>query len=213
MKKFEELRKMSNVAERKEWLGKMTKSELISYYEQGFDKKISATFLNSKKKVEIVQAILTLFDNIRRGEAFDNMGKKKSVESCPTPKKNVVENPTPKKNVVENPTPKKNVVEKRPTPTKKAVEIPTPKKNADEKNPNAPKIKFEELRKLSNNAEVRAYLEKMSKPQLISYYESQFDKKISASYLKSKTKEKVVESVMNFYDTIRRSEAMENIIV
>ena len=203
MKKFEELRKMSNAVERKEWLGKMTKSELISYYEQGFDKKISATFLNSKKKVEIVQAILTLFDNIRRGEAFDNMGKKKSVENYPTPKKNVVENPTPKK----------NVVEKRPTPTKKAVEIPTPKKNADEKNPNAPKIKFEELRKLSNNAEVRAYLEKMSKSQLISYYESQFDKKISASYLKSKTKEKVVESVMNFYDTIRRSEAMENIIV
>ena len=202
MKKFEELRKMSNAVERKEWLGKMTKSELISYYEQGFDKKISATFLNSKKKVEIVQAILTLFDNIRRGEAFDNMGKKKSVESYPTPKKNVV-----------NPTPKKNVVEKRPTPTKKAVEIPTPKKNADEKNPNAPKIKFEELRKLSNNAEVRAYLEKMSKSQLICYYESQFDKKISASYLKSKTKEKVVESVMNFYDTIRRSEAMENIIV
>ena len=203
MKKFEELRKMSNVAERREWLGKMTKSELISYYEQGFDKKISATFLNSKKKVEIVQAILTLFDNIRRGEAFDNMGQKKSVEKRPTPTKKVVENPTPKK----------NVVEKRPTPTKKVVEIPTPKKDAVEKNPNAPKIKFEELRKLSNNYEVRAYLEKMSKPQLISYYESQFDKKISASYLKSKTKEKVVESVMNYYDTIRRSEAMENIIV
>ena len=203
MKKFEELRKMSNVAERREWLGKMTKSELISYYEQGFDKKISATFLNSKKKVEIVQAILTLFDNIRRGEAFDNMGQKKSVEKRPTPTKKVVENPTPKK----------NVVEKRPTPTKKVVEIPTPKKDAVEKNPNAPKIKFEELRKLSNNYEVRAYLEKMSKPQLISYYESQFDKKITASYLKSKTKEKVVESVMNYYDTIRRSEAMENIIV
>ena len=201
MKKFEELRKMSNAVERKEWLGKMTKSELISYYEQGFDKKISATFLNSKKKVEIVQAILTLFDNIRRGEAFDNMGQKKSVEK----------NPIPTKKVVENPTPKKNVVEKRPTPTKKAVEIPTPKKDAVEKNPNAPKIKFEELRKLSNNAEVRAYLEKMSKPQLISYYESQFDKKISASYLKSKTKEKVVESVMNYYDTIRREEAMEKI--
>ena len=173
MKKFEELRKMSNAVERKEWLGKMTKSELISYYEQGFDKKISATFLNSKKKVEIVQAILTLFDNIRRGEAFDNMGQKKSVD-------------------------------------KKAVENP-PKKNADEKNPNAPKIKFEELRKLSNNAEVRVYLEKMSKPQLISYYESQFDKKISASYLKSKSKEKVVESVMNYFDTIRREEAMEKI--
>ena len=203
MKKFEELRKMSNVAERKEWLGKMTKSELISYYERGFDKKISATFLNSKKKIEIVQAILTLFDNIRRGEAFDNMGQKKSVENYPTSTKKAVENPTPKK----------NVVEKRPTPTKKAVENPTPKKNVDEKNPNAPKIKFEELRKLSNNAEVRAYLEKMSKSQLICYYESQFDKKISASYLKSKTKEKVVESVMNFYDTIRRSEAMENIIV
>ena len=203
MKKFEELRKMSNVAERREWLGKMTKSELISYYEQGFDKKISATFLNSKKKVEIVQAILTLFDNIRRGEAFDNMGQKKSVEK----------NPIPTKKVVENPTPKKNVVEKRPTPTKKAVEIPTPKKNVDEKNPNAPKIKFEELRKLSNNAEVKAYLEKMSKPQLISYYESQFNKKITASYLKSKSKEKVVESVMNYYDTIRREEAMENIVV
>ena len=203
MKKFEELRKMSNVAERKEWLGKMTKSELISYYEQGFDKKISATFLNSKKKIEIVQAILTLFDNIRRGEAFDNMGKEKSVEK----------NPTPTKKAVENPTTKKNIVEKRPTPTKRAVENPTTKKKVDEKNPNAPKIKFEELRKLSNNAEVRAYLEKMSKSQLISYYESQFDKKISASYLKSKTKEKVVESVMNFYDTIRRSEAMENIIV
>ena len=203
MKKFEELRKMSNVAERREWLGKMTKSELISYYEQGFDKKISATFLNSKKKVEIVQAILTLFDNIRRGEAFDNMGQKKSVEK----------NPIPTKKVVENPTPKKNVVEKRPTPTKKVVEIPTPKKDVVEKNPNAPKIKFEELRKLSNNYEVRAYLEKMSKPQLISYYESQFDKKITASYLKSKSKEKVVESVMNYYDTIRRSEAMENIIV
>ena len=203
MKKFEELRKMSTVAERREWLGKMTKSELISYYEQGFDKKISATFLNSKKKVEIVQAILTLFDNIRRGEAFDNMGQKKSVEK----------NPIPTRKVVENPTPKKNVVEKRPTPTKKVVEIPTPKKDVVEKNPNAPKIKFEELRKLSNNYEVRAYLEKMSKPQLISYYESQFDKKISASYLKSKTKEKVVESVMNYYDTIRRSEAMENIIV
>lgn len=203
MKKFEELRKMSNVAERREWLGKMTKSELISYYEQGFDKKISATFLNSKKKVEIVQAILTLFDNIRRGEAFDNMGQKKSVENYPTSTKKAVENPTPKK----------NVVEKRPTPTKKAVEIPTPKKNVDEKNPNAPKIKFEELRKLSNNAEVKAYLEKMSKPQLISYYESQFNKKITASYLKSKSKEKVVESVMNYYDTIRREEAMENIVV
>ena len=203
MKKFEELRKMSTVAERREWLGKMTKSELISYYEQGFDKKISATFLNSKKKIEIVQAILTLFDNIRRGEAFDNMGQKKSVEK----------NPIPTRKVVENPTPKKNVVEKRPTPTRKIVEIPTPKKDVVEKNPNAPKIKFEELRKLSNNYEVRAYLEKMSKPQLISYYESQFDKKISASYLKSKTKEKVVESVMNYYDTIRRSEAMENIIV
>ena len=203
MKKFEELRKMSTVAERREWLGKMTKSELISYYEQGFDKKISATFLNSKKKVEIVQAILTLFDNIRRGEAFDNMGQKKSVEK----------NPIPTKKVVENPTPKKNVVEKNPIPTKKVVEIPTPKKDVVEKNPNAPKIKFEELRKLSNNYEVRAYLEKMSKPQLISYYESQFDKKITASYLKSKSKEKVVESVMNYYDTIRRSEAMENIVV
>ena len=73
--------------------------------------------------------------------------------------------------------------------------------------------KFKELRKLPNNAEVRAYLEKMSKSQLISYYESQFDKKISATYLKNKSKEKVVESVMNFYDTIRRSEAMENIKV
>ena len=73
--------------------------------------------------------------------------------------------------------------------------------------------KFKELRKLPNNAEVRAYLEKMSKPQLISYYESQFDKKISASYLKSKSKEKVIESIMNYYHTIRREEAMENIIV
>ena len=71
--------------------------------------------------------------------------------------------------------------------------------------------KFKELRKLPNNAEVRAYLEKMSKPQLISYYESQFDKKISASYLKSKSKEKVVESIMNYYHTIRREEAMEKI--
>ena len=73
--------------------------------------------------------------------------------------------------------------------------------------------KFKELRKLPNNAEVRAYLEKMSKSQLISYYESQFDKKISASYLKSKSKEKVVESIINYYHTIRREEAMENIIV
>ena len=71
--------------------------------------------------------------------------------------------------------------------------------------------KFKELRKLPNNAEVRAYLEKMSKSQLISYYESQFDKKITASYLKSKSKEKVIESIMNYYHTIRREEAMENI--
>ena len=71
--------------------------------------------------------------------------------------------------------------------------------------------KFNELRKLPNNAEVRAYLQKMSKPQLISYYESQFDKKISASYLKSKSKEKVIESIMNYYHTIRREEAMEKI--
>ena len=73
--------------------------------------------------------------------------------------------------------------------------------------------KFEELRKMPNNAERKEWLGKMTKSQLISYYESQFDEKISASYLKSKSKEKVVESVMNFYDTIRRSEAMENIIV
>ena len=73
--------------------------------------------------------------------------------------------------------------------------------------------KFEELRKLPNNAEVRAYLGKMTKSQLISYYESQFDKKISASYLKNKSKKQVVESVMNYYDTIRRSESMENIKV
>ena len=73
--------------------------------------------------------------------------------------------------------------------------------------------KFKELRKLPNNAEVRAYLEKMSKSQLISYYESQFNKKISASYLKNKPKKKVVESVMNYYHTIRREEAMKNIKV
>ena len=73
--------------------------------------------------------------------------------------------------------------------------------------------KFKELRKLPNNAERKEWLGKMTKSQLISYYESQFDKKISASYLKSKSKEKVIESIMNYYHTIRREESMENIKV
>ena len=207
MKKFEELRKMSNVVERKEWLGKMTKSELIAYYEAQFDKKINASFLNSKKKVDVIQAIITLFDNTRRDEAFDNYGK--NVKKC--------NNPSKAEKIVEKP--RKNAdTEKKIAEAKKKFDEMMKKMQSQPKKEEKvvekeSKEKFTELRKMSNNKERKEWLEKMSKPQLIAYYESQFDKKISASYLKNKSKEKVVESVMNYYDTIRRSEAMENIIV
>ena len=210
-KKFTELRKMSNNSERKEWLGKMTKIQLIAYYEAQFDKKINASFLNSKKKIDVIQAVITLFDNTRRDEAFENYGK--NVEKCSTISKaeNNVEKPRKNddadKKIAEAKRKLEEMIEKR----RKMQPQPRNEEKVVEKE-KVSTVKFAELRGKSN-VEVKEWLEKMSKPQLIAYYEAQFDKKINATYLKNKSKKDVIQSIMNLYDTQRRSEAMEKIKV
>ena len=72
---------------------------------------------------------------------------------------------------------------------------------------------YEELRKLKNNLEVREYLNKMSKQSLVDYYFKNLPTATDKARYLRKTKEQLVNMILNHYMDIRRDEAMNNIKV
>ena len=74
-------------------------------------------------------------------------------------------------------------------------------------------MKYEELRKLKDNLEVRAYLNKMSKQSLVDYYFKNLQTATDKARYLRKTKEQLVNMILNHYTDIRRNEALNNIKV
>ena len=72
---------------------------------------------------------------------------------------------------------------------------------------------YEELRKLKDNSEVRAYLNKMSKQSLVNYYFKNLPTATDKARYLRKTKEQLVNMILNHYTDIRRNEALDNIKV
>ena len=74
-------------------------------------------------------------------------------------------------------------------------------------------MEYEELRRLKDNSEVKAYLNKMSKQSLVDYYFKNLPTATDKARYLRKTKEQLVNMVLNHYTDIRRNEAMNNIKV
>lgn len=72
-------------------------------------------------------------------------------------------------------------------------------------------MEYEELRKLKNNTEVREYLNKKSKQSLVDYYFKNLPTATDKARYLRKTKEQLVNMILNHYTDIRRNEAMNNI--
>lgn len=70
---------------------------------------------------------------------------------------------------------------------------------------------YEELRKLKNNSEVRAYLNKMSKQSLVDYYFKNLPTATDKTRYLKKTKGQLIDMILNHYTDIRRNEALNNI--
>ena len=67
---------------------------------------------------------------------------------------------------------------------------------------------FKELRELQDNQARKDWLSKMTKTQMINYYNTQLGRD-GTSYLKNKTKTEIVMSIMNLYWNTMRDERME----
>ena len=74
-------------------------------------------------------------------------------------------------------------------------------------------MEYEELRRLKDNLEVRAYLNKMSKQSLLNYYFKNLPTATDKARYLRKTKEQLVNMILNHYPDIRRNEALDNIKV
>ena len=74
-------------------------------------------------------------------------------------------------------------------------------------------MKYEELRRLKDRSEVKAYLNKMSKQSLVDYYFKNLPTAANKAQYLRKTKEQLVTMILNHYTDIRRDEAMNNIKV
>ena len=74
-------------------------------------------------------------------------------------------------------------------------------------------MEYEELRRLKDNLEVRAYLNKMSKQSLVDYYFKNLPTATDKARYLRKTKEQLVNMILNHYTDIRRNEALDNIKV
>ena len=72
-------------------------------------------------------------------------------------------------------------------------------------------MKYEELRNLKNNSEVRDYLNQKSKQFLVDYYFKNLTIKLNKSLYLRKTKEQLVDIILSHYIFIRRDEAMNKI--
>ena len=74
-------------------------------------------------------------------------------------------------------------------------------------------MEYEELRRLKDNFEIKAYLNKMSKQSLVDYYFKNLPTATDKARYLRKTKGKLVDMILNHYTDIRRNEAMNNIKV
>ena len=74
-------------------------------------------------------------------------------------------------------------------------------------------MEYEELRRLKDNFEIKAYLNKMSKQSLVDYYFKNLPTATDKARYLRKTKEQLVNMILNHYMNIRRDEAMNNIKV
>lgn len=74
-------------------------------------------------------------------------------------------------------------------------------------------MKYEELRRLKDNSEVKVYLNKMTKQSLVDYYFKNLPTATNKIQYLKKTKEQLVNMILNHYMNIRRDEAMNNIKV
>lgn len=72
-------------------------------------------------------------------------------------------------------------------------------------------MEYEELRSLKDNSEVKVYLNKMSKQSLVDYYFKNLPTATDKTRYLRKTKEQLVNMILNHYTDIRRNEAMNNI--
>jgi hypothetical protein len=72
-------------------------------------------------------------------------------------------------------------------------------------------MKYEELRNLKTNSEVREYLSKMSKQYLVDYYFKNLTVKLNKSLYLRKTKEQLIDIILSHYIFIRRDEALDKI--
>ena len=72
-------------------------------------------------------------------------------------------------------------------------------------------MEYEELRKLKDNSEVKVYLNKMSKQSLVDYYFKNLPTATDKTRYLRKTKEQLVNMILNHYTDIRRNEAMNKI--
>ena len=74
-------------------------------------------------------------------------------------------------------------------------------------------MEYEELRKLKDNFEIKAYLNKMSKQSLVDYYFKNLPTATDKARYLRKTKGQLVDMILNHYTDIRRNEAMNNLKV
>ena len=74
-------------------------------------------------------------------------------------------------------------------------------------------MEYEELRRLKDNFEIKAYLNKMSKQSLVDYYFKNLPTATDKARYLRKTKRQLVDMILNHYTDIRRNEAMNNIKV
>ena len=72
-------------------------------------------------------------------------------------------------------------------------------------------MEYEELRRLKDNFEIKAYLNKMSKQSLVDYYFKNLPTATDKTRYLRKTKEQLVNMILNHYTDIRRNEALNNI--
>ena len=74
-------------------------------------------------------------------------------------------------------------------------------------------MKYEELRILKSNSEVRDYLNKKSKESLVNYYFKNLPTATNKAQYLRKSKEQLVNMIFNHYTDIRRDEAFSKIKV
>ena len=72
-------------------------------------------------------------------------------------------------------------------------------------------MKYEELRILKSNSEVRDYLNKKSKESLVNYYFQNLPTVTNKAQYLRKSKAQLVNMIFNHYTDIRRDEALKKI--